>query len=225
MPASDSGLRELLAVALVMAIAYLLAYLFTYLVTYPTPDVDSRTMLPLYVWLLLAGFAGLGLLVASRRLASTAAGAVWLALTILMVGNSVLSIDILSGLHRTGLGYTSSRWRTSGTIQQVQGLDPDLALISNEPMPILLYTGRWPMPIDELEHEPAERFLRFGLGRNPAEQRFETGEAALVLFDTAAAQFEQLYPGRGSERLQTLVSGLRQAQLSADGSIYLAPLP
>jgi hypothetical protein len=204
---------------------YLAVLLASFLSTTPTPDIDRRTSLPLEVGALCAALsilAAVALRSGGRRSVSLlAAGAI----ALFALGYAVETADIVHGLHRTGLGYTAPRWQQSETIAAVSQIPPGQRLISDEPMPILLYTGRWPYPIAELEGKTPAAFTRFGLGGSQAETLFEQHTATLILFDSAADSFEALYPGRGRQRLEALVDDLQVTYRGADGAIYVRPEP
>lgn len=224
-PASSPALRSLLTTFLLFEACYLATLLASYLGTTPTPDIDTRTTLPLLLGAFYSVFAALGLLAIRMRPGSLWKIAGLALISLFVLGYAVDSADIVQGLHRTGLGYTAPRWQRSETIHAVRNLPADLSLISNEPMPILLYADRWPHPVAELEQNSPSQFLRYGLGTTEAEHLFEGGRTALVLFDSAAEEFERLYPGRGKERMAALVDGLRLRFQGEDGAIYLAPSP
>ena len=204
---------------------YLIVVLASFVSTTPTPDIDRRTTLPLQVGALCAALSFLAYLhlKGTRRRAHLLIGAILVGLC--AFGYAVETADIVQGLHRTGLGYTAPRWQRSQTIHAVRNLPSEMSLISNEPMPVLLYTGRWPYPVAELEQDSPAQFLRYGRGPTEAERLFEGGGTALILFDTAAAEFERLYPGRGEERFAALIDGLRINFRGEDGAIYFAPSP
>ncbi len=125
---------------------FLLSYLgffgAAYLVTSPTPDVDARTLLPLLPGGFLLAFGTVDIL--RHAIPRTRLLNILLAATILasLAGWSIISQDIVIGLHRTGLGYTSRAWRHSETLQAVEELPLNLTLVSNETAAILLYTDR-----------------------------------------------------------------------------------
>jgi hypothetical protein len=208
---------------LVFDVCYLIVLLASFLSTTPTPDIDRRTTLPLQVGVLCAALSFLACIDLESRGSRTRSILVVVLIGLFALGYAVGTADIVQGLHRTGLGYTSPGWQRSETIAAVREIPSDVRLISNEPMPILLYTGRWPYPVAELEQKIPMPFERFGLGATQTEQLFERGDAALILFDTAGAAFEGLYPGEGEDRLAAFVDGLVLTFRGADGAVFVAP--
>jgi hypothetical protein len=204
--------------------AYLAFFLAAYLATDPTPDVDSRTLLPMLPALLAMVVALVRLTWAAwNRKPVLWAG--WIALALASLsGYAVISQDILMGLHRTGLGYTGREWRSSPTIAAIRQMPPGQVLISNEPYAVLLLTDRTAYSIFEIaQNSPVAEFAAFGGGSTEAEQAFRTGEARLVLFDTIREQFETLYGGRSDERYESFVRGLTRELQTEDGVVLRYP--
>jgi hypothetical protein len=222
---SQPALQLLLVLALFLGI-YLGFFAAAYLVTNPTPDVDSRTMLPLLPALLAIAvvFAHITLR-AWRDTRPLRLG--WSAiLLVALAGYGIISQDIVLGLHRTGLGYTSREWRQSETIAAVRQLPSSIQLISNEPYAVLLLIGRNPYPIAEIQQrQPAETFVPFGLGSSTSERLFQEGKAALVIFDTIHAELQQLYGDQAELRYANLLEGLYPSFVGSDGGIYWREAP
>jgi hypothetical protein len=222
---SQPAVRLMLVLGLFLAV-YLGFFATAYLVTNPTPDVNSRTMLPLLPALLgvVVGFTQLTTQI--WRGATHGRLGAGLVLLAALAGYGVISLDTVTGLHRTGLGYTGREWRQSGTIAAVRRLPSDVALISNEPYAILLLTGRNPYPIPEIQQQrPMTPFLPYGRGSSAGEQLFQHGEAALVVFDTIQAELQQLYGDQAGARYASLLEGLYQSYEGPDGAIYWRAAP
>ena len=213
--------ERLLAVLGIFVGIYLGFFAAAYLFTNPTPDVDSRTLLPLLPALLgmLVSFAWLSALVLEDR-RSVRAG--WSALLLVALsGYAVISQDTVFGLHRTGLGYTGREWRQSETIAAIRRLPADKSLISNEPAAVLLLTGRSTYQIEEISQStPALPFSVFGTGPTESERVFRNQHAALVLFHSVETQLEGIYGDRAVERLRILTAGLYPSAALADGDIF-----
>jgi hypothetical protein len=147
------------------------------------------------------------------------------AMTLLFAGGYlVLATDILSGIHRTGLGYTSKSWRNSETLQAIKNLPEGTPLISNEPMPILLYYDIWPHELSELsERTPAATLLRYGLGTDPSQVIFREKGGVLILYNSIQSQLEDIYGHRSSSRFDSMVDGLEIISQYQDGWLYTYP--
>jgi len=221
----QSALALLLVLVLFLGI-YLGFFAAAYLVTNPTPDVDSRTMLPLLPALLaiVVVFAHITLR-AWRDAGPLRLG--WGAfLLVALAGYGIISQDIVVGLHRTGLGYTSREWRQSETIAAVRQLPSSIQLISNEPYAVLLLIGRNPYPIAEIQQrQPVASFVPFGLGSSASERLFQEGKATLVIFDTIHVELQQLYGDQAEMRYANLLEGLHPSFEGSDGGIYWRAAP
>ena len=219
---NDNRPVALLAAAWISAsVCYTLFFLVIYLGSYPTPDIDTRILLPIQICGVLL-FVALLLLLNERWGRKT-----WVqigigVITILFAGGYfLLAVDIVSGIHRTGLGYTSKSWRNSETLHALKDLPEGTPLISNEPMPILLYDDVWPMEIEEISlGQPQETLLPFGKGSTTPEEIFREGSALLILFDTFESQVRSVYRERYQERLETFIEGLTPIFTGEDGAIY-----
>ena len=218
-----AGELLLLVLALFTGI-YLAFFAIAYLVTDPTPDVDSRTLLPLLP-ALLGLVVGVAHVTSEGWRGSKLLRSGWTALLLAaLAGYAVISQDIVLGLHRTGLGYTGREWRNSPTIAAVVELPPERRLVSNEPFAVLLLTGRTPYSIFEIaQRSPVSEFTSYGGGSTEAEEVFRRGQALLVLFQSIPDQFGSLYQDRAAERLEAFISGLPVVQQTADGAIYGYP--
>lgn len=122
--------------------SFLAVMFFGYIFTAPTPDIDFRTLFPLLPPLLLAGFTGVAAVLARGVWHDTNPLIPAVFLSVLIVGYSPTSLDLIAGLHRTGLGFTAREWHESPTLQAVQKLRPGTTLVSNAPEAILLYSDR-----------------------------------------------------------------------------------
>ncbi len=214
---------QMLSVFSHFIIAYLGFFAVAYVITDPTPDVDSRTMLPLLPALIGIGLGGARMLSSAWPRNRLVSAGLTIAILGSIAGYAVISQDIVLGLHRTGLGYTGREWRQSETIAAVREIPADTPLISNEPAAVLLLTGRNPYTIYEIEQqEPVEVFESFGDGPSEAERVFRDEGAALVLFDTAEDQFESLYGNKADERLGIFLGAAETVFLGEDGSILFA---
>jgi hypothetical protein len=211
---------------IVFEVAFLVIFAASYVLTSPTPDVDSRTLLPILPVIIMI------LLVVLYAIFQLASGNRWIRLLsgviilFSIAGYALISAEMVIGMHKTGAGYTSRRWTESETIAAVRRLPSSIALISNEPMPILLHADQWPHGIEELSRlEPLSVFTRYGDGDGERQRLFREDGAALVLFDNALNQFSNLYPQRSLERLEALTDGLSAFSVGNDGAIYFYRQP
>lgn len=217
----SSGDVILLKVFILFVVAYVGFFLTAYLITNPTPDVDSRTMLPLLPaivgTLITAGSVGRNAWKGDRAFPVIVS---LVALTSI-VGFGVITQDIVLGLHRTGLGYTGRDWQQSELIAAVRRLPPEVRVITNEPSAVTLLTGRTPYPVLEItQAKPASEFTALGTGSSVADQAFSRSGAVLVLFDTVDRQLGSLYGDLAMRRERILLENASLVLAGGDGRVF-----
>ncbi|MFV2044806.1 MAG: hypothetical protein ACC700_16420 [Anaerolineales bacterium] len=206
---------------LIFSAAYVALLAYTYAFFIPKPDLNIRIFSPY----LLAGTAAI--LMAMFSITSIERIRKWQALLFasLILGVSIIRlsgiVSLVSDLHHKGRGFTGLSWQSSGTMEAVYLLDPNIPLVSNETAAIMLLTNRSPFEIPELESNvPSPTNFAFGEGDTRAELAFREEGAALVLFDNFQWQMRALHGERTSERLDAFVDGLFLYSDFLDGSIY-----
>jgi 4-amino-4-deoxy-L-arabinose transferase-like glycosyltransferase len=220
----ESSTLRIPALFLILQAGYLAFFGVAYVVTSPTPDVDGRTILPILPALLVT------LVSAGYILIRAWPKALWIrAFAAMCVAGSVagfahIAADPLEQLHQNGSGYTSPMWRKSPTIQAAMHLPPGIPLISNEPIAVLFYVGRWPHEM-QVGGEPglASSFTRYGDGAGDMESIFRDQHAALILFNTIYTQVAGEFHEETQARIEALTKGLRLDFQGSDGAIYFYP--
>jgi len=152
--------------------AYGMLHLATYLTIDAQPDVNGRLLLPLFI-----GGALLAAAVAayfSRILPkSWIGGLIFAALALLSVWYFHGKVqDYLFEMHHYGQGFTSKRWLENPIFNEIDALEPDLTLYSNNPALMLFHTNRFPASL-ELDDSGSAYALQMPAG------------AGLVLFTNA----------------------------------------
>lgn len=214
---------EIIKVAFIFGFIYIGFFFVAYVATFPVPDVNSRTLLPILPALMALILAGgsLAVRVVSRQRRSWVASLIAVGVIASCVGYAVISWDLITGLHRTGLGYTGRTWRESETMAAIADLPPDVPVVTNEPIAVTLLTGRVPFSITEIEQRrPSELFTSFASGGGQAGEAIREKGGALVLFDSIRDQLNQLYGDMASVRLAAFTEGLTQGFSGSDGEIY-----
>ena len=104
-------------------------------------------------------------------------------------------------------------------------MDPDIPIITNESVGLLLYTDRYAYDLPQLHSlQPDEKNTRFGDdSSDPAALIFREDGAALVLFNSIFQQLEPFYHDKTKTKIGTLIEGLDVVFESADGAIYFYP--
>jgi hypothetical protein len=146
-----------------------------------------------------------------------------IAVTCLAIASNIpLSRDELSDLHANGRGLTSSRWRSSEVLGKVSELPEDITLISNEAEAIVFWINRPAHRVPEIyKQQPVESYRRFGEDSLDSVQvKFRENGAALILFESAYWQFQQIYEEETEKRLEVFTDGLYKYFEGSDGAIY-----
>lgn len=221
----DARLAGLAAISIASFIA---GFVLIYLFRSPAPDVDRRTLLPLFpliLFLLLAtlslwlrGFKGRGLIAAQAACA----------LVLLAGGAAYLpaSLRTMQDLHANGRGYSSPAWQNSAILAALKDVPPDLTRISNDNGALLYFTGRTALEVRErLRERPAAEFTRFGDDpEDDVQVLFRDGKAVLVLFMPQFYwQIAPVYGEQTDARIDALLAGLEPLYEGADGGIYRYP--
>jgi 4-amino-4-deoxy-L-arabinose transferase-like glycosyltransferase len=195
-----SGLARTAAL-MALTLGWYLALLATaFFFSFPTPDIDGRTLLPILIAaIIFIVAAAKDLEPSARRRRMFRVSTLGLA-GLVLAGNGLMSWDILSGLHRTGAGFTSAAWRDSETMRAVEMIPADAILISNAPESVLLHLSRYPHDITLLEG-----ILRAAAG---GETCLKTGPVVAILFDLEGAE------GETSEHLELVVEETAERGLS-----------
>ncbi len=211
------------------AAAYLLVIGLVSVTTYPPITIASRMLSPVHVVLVWLAALLVGLAAAGWWQVRWLPGALALALAVVFAWYGWRSARIVQQNYALGLGYNSTAWQESQTIQWIRNLPEDSALVTNEEMAVLYLTGRATYPFAEIfADRPQEPFRAYGQGdlaNDPSQRMFADGRAGLALFDTLEEQFQSLYGDRSAERIHQLTDGLKVVFQGADGTVYANPNP
>jgi 4-amino-4-deoxy-L-arabinose transferase-like glycosyltransferase len=221
----EEGTALLNITLLLFSVIYILGLVFSFLFTLPTPDFSLRTLSP-------ALFAfTLSLVIFAFYAASLRQQTKWLAFIPFLFAASIMiwhypeSRGKVLSLSREGRGFTSLTWQMSPTIDAIRDINPDVPLITNESVAILLYTDRYAYDLPHVfSEQPAEMNTRFGDDiSDGANTIFREDGAALVLFDSIFRQLEPLYSDRTRAKIEAFTEGLDIFIESSDGAIYFYP--
>jgi len=201
------GTREVISFTVGL---YLLAYLASIVASMTMFDAATkfklRILSPVFVCLLiLLVFVGIWLRSKNR-------GAV-IALTILFLGLSFYKQSItVNAWAKSGLGYASFQWYDSGAMAYLRALPGDVAIFTNEPGAVYLYTGRGALVLPSgYDSARAEAIPGFEEGVTRLQTEVNEGRAVLAIFDHG----ENI-----SGDVPALTAGLYLAHISAGDFIY-----
>ena len=142
------GLLTWLGVVGLFCAAYVGLHLGTYLTLAAQPDVNGRLLLPLFiggVLLAAATAAHLGRVLAKNW----AAGVIFAALALFSVWYFRSKLQTYQfEMHHYGQGFTSKRWLGNSIFCELNSLDPQQPMNSNNPALMLFYTQRFPAALE-----------------------------------------------------------------------------
>jgi len=221
------GLYDLILALAGFSLVYGLVMFGVYLFTYPPITIGSRMFSPAHIAVVWSLGLAITLLAGSITRKSTNR---WLpvVLMLLLVGwYSLRSIRIVAQNYELGLGYHSSAWQQSETMEAVRRLPDDTLIVTNEETAVLFLTGKPSLAFQEIfQDHPLDRFTRYGDGALPldeAQEAFRQDGAAFVLFNSVFEQLEGIYGAQTEQRVESLTEGLQKAFQGEDGAIYYYP--
>ena len=208
------------------AFAHLAVLMISYLFTSPTPDVNDRTLLPLYVGSVMSLLGALALWQAAwfrgrRRWLQVVP---WLMAALCLYWYLPQARQTAAGYH-LGDGLTAYHWNSSQTIQGVRTLPQGMPVISNDWELLMLWTDR---PVRGLWNtfpvtSPVQ-IVRYGTKTTDVAQSiFCKQGAALVIFEDFPAQYREKVGEAYLPQLPALFEGLTVRGKYSDGTIYLCP--
>ncbi len=205
-------------------LVYTAVIFIIHLTTYPPITLDNRMFSPVHVGILMLLPVILHGLFSAKKdsILRFVPQALLLTLTLWYGWRDV---RIVKQNYNEGLGYNSLAWRSSELIEWVRQTPPGTALVTNETMAVLYLAGRAAYPLAEIFADaPQVLDARYGSSADdPGQALFARGEAALVLFDSIAIQFESIYGGRTPERIEAFTAGLEPVFKGEDGAVFYSP--
>ena len=209
----------------VFSLVFLVVTVLVKFTTYPPITINARMLSPLHVSLLLLVL----LLLATSFSKITSAGwrkvATVLVLSLGVLWYGWITLHIVPQYHRLGLGYLSLDWQQSDTLKAVDKIPADQALVTNQEMLVLFWTGRAAYPVKEIyAAEPSVEYYRYGDGwdmKDAGQVQFRDGKAVLILFDSISDQLWELYGDQTPDRIMAMTDGLFVVYDGNDGGIYL----
>lgn len=203
--------------ASLQAAAFALVCLAAYVFSSVTPDINDRTLLPLFPMLtVLAGSSMLGLLASKPKAASVTLAA--LGLLALLAWAPVTS-RLVAERYESGHGYTATYYRGSPLLQAARALPQDVPWISNEPALFLLYLNKQPYDLNLIyplilsnDNPP------LGEGDTWFDEAMRERNGVLLFYplQVKATLGEAAFP-----RFENMLRGLQRLYDGADGSISI----
>lgn len=194
--------------------SYLASVLFSISLFDASTPLKVRILAPVYLPLLLL-LVGAGTWVWNRRQMAgrvIIVGLATLVFSVAIVGQARAVAD----LSRGGMGYASFKWYDSKVMDYLRTLPADIAIYTNEPGAVYLYTGRASRVLPErVDPVTGLAWDNFNEGVEIVRNDVRSGYAVLVLFDVGAQDPD----------LAQLTEGLYPIMKSGGDVIYYAPPP
>jgi hypothetical protein len=206
----------------IFSAAHLILLMLIYSFSSPTPDIDNRILLPLFVSLAISFYAGASLWIETFGRKRRLAWMPWLLVLASVWG--YLPESYRSVLQRPEYaGLTSRYWQESPIIAEARRLPSDAVIISNQPEVILMWADRPAYRFGGFSPDFVESDSFYGSDLNdPAQKLFREGNAFLVVtndFYPTSLQSE----GLTAERQVLLFKGLDVYKRFEDGTIHVFP--
>jgi 4-amino-4-deoxy-L-arabinose transferase-like glycosyltransferase len=222
-PATQSGDLKICVAFSSSAAFYATGLAGAFLFTLPTPDVSSRTLLPLYVAAMMALIAAWALWQQAWLEKARWAGVVPLAIGALLVaGWAAESGTLVDRLH-LGEGYFTHAWRDSETMEAIRELPRSVPVVSNQAAAVLFWADR---PAYEMMETMPSSFggssAIYGSDPGDASQEaFRKGARLAIFTNGMAQQMQSRFGSPGSQHLETMLDGALVWGRFEDGVIYL----
>ena len=151
---------------------------------------------------------------------------VYLAALALLATYGLRSALIARDYHALGIGYNSTAWRDSETVEMLRKLPDHTPVISNEVTAIMYLLDRPAYTLQEIyQQAPSQTFEAYGAGEDESQRVFREGGGALVLFFGTLREDFAMYGEQVDERLQALTRGLYVYYAGEDGAILFTQPP
>jgi hypothetical protein len=201
------GTREVISFTVgLFIVAYLASIVASMTMFDAATKFKLRILAPVFVCLLiLLVYAGMWLRNKNRNII--------IALTVLFLGVSAYSQSVtVNTWAKSGLGYASFQWYDSEAMAYLRALPEDIAIFTNEPGAVYLYTGRGALVLPSgYDSARAESIPGFEAGVARMQDAINNGEAVLAIFD---------HGGNIADEVDALTEGLYLAHKSQGDSIY-----
>ena len=207
------------------ALSFVLVFAATHAFTFPTPDINNRTLIPLYVstGMSLAGAFSLVLSAWGVKKLRFLHLLPWLALTVSLFSYVPRTLAVVN-YYLPGDGLTAYAWDRSETIEAVRALPEGTPVISNDWELLMLWADR---PVYGLWNTfPQDGSQTTAYGTNPADRAqtiFCAEGAVLVIFGDFDSQVRKTIGEAYLPQLPALFGSLSVHGEYMDGMIYTCP--
>jgi len=207
--------------AAILNVVYLLIFFITFSFSSIPPDINSRTLIPLFPYFLVILY-GILFQYPITHLEKSIAGILILALfSVSFLVWYPTSRELLYDRHHNGHGYTSKYYQESTVLKAARGLPKSIPWISNEPAFFLLYLNKFPYDLSTIYSSLIHPELTvFGSGKTDLDKIFRENGASLILLQPQLENdLRKLIGDQAPEQIEKLIQGLDINDRSFDGMI------
>ncbi|RIK28991.1 MAG: hypothetical protein DCC56_14100 [Anaerolineae bacterium] len=201
------GTREVVSFTVgLFIIAYIASIVASMTMFDAATKFKLRILAPVFVGLLiLLVYAGMQLRAKNKNLV--------IALTVIFLGVSAHGqFNTVNTWAKSGLGYASFQWYDSEAMEYLRELPNDVAIFTNQPGAVYLYTGRGALSLPTgYDSARAESIPGFDEGVARMQAEINAGRAVLAIFDDG---------NNIADEVDALTAGLNLAHKSQGDSIY-----
>ncbi len=214
--------HHIFAIFGIYSFLYLMLLAVFYAFSSPSPDIDDRMMLPLFVTSTISLYAGISLWIEAFGRKRWLAWIPWLLVLAAVWEYSPENYKTVL-IRPDYAGLTSVYWQEDETVAEARKLPPDAKIISNQPEVMLMWADRPAHHFGGFSRDFIESDSFYGTDLNdPTQRLFREGNAFLVVtndFYHTSLQSE----GLTAERQVSLFKGLKIYKRLGEGTIYVFP--
>ena len=217
--------EKLIFSAVILAVVYLLIFFITFTFSSIPPDINSRTLIPMFPFFMIILY-GILFQYPRTHLEKFIAGI----MILMLFSMSFLvwypaSRELLYDRHHNGHGYTSKYYQESTVLKAARELPQDIPWISNEPAFFLLYLNKFPYDLSTIYPSLIHPELTaLGNGETDLDKIFREKGAALILLQPQLENdLRKLIGDLAPEQIEKLIQGLDMYDQSFDGLILFDP--
>lgn len=207
--------------AVILNFVYLFIFFITFTFSSIPPDINSRTLIPLFPFFVIILY-GILFQYPFTHLEKSIAGILILALfSVSFLVWYPTSRELLYDRHHNGHGYTSKYYQESTVLKAARELPKNIPWISNEPAFFLLYLNKFPYDLSTFYPAFIHPELKaLGSGQTDLDRVFRVDGAALIILEPQLENdLRKLIGDRAPEQIEKLIQGLDIDDRSFDGMI------
>jgi hypothetical protein len=209
----------------IFILTYVLIFFATFAFSSLPPDINNRTMIPLFPFFLML-FYGIFFHFPRSHLEKILSHLI--VVSFFLVSFLVwypITRELLYDRHHNGHGYTSKYYQESTILKAARILPRDIPWIANEPAFLLLYLDKFPYDLSIIYPDIIKPdLLTLRMGETELDRIFKQEEAALLILQPQLENdIRKMIGDQAVSQIEKLTSGLDIHDQSFDGMIFFYP--